>query len=60
MELLRRSRSAHEQVIADEQRVLHGSGRDDTGLADGSFHKKKNEDDQNQAIASRRTFLFLL
>src|SRR5579871_1662691 len=35
--------AAHDEVIADEQRVLHGARRNHTRLADGAIDEKKDE-----------------
>src|SRR6266436_6514670 len=48
--------AAHDEVIADEQRFLHGTGRNDARLADGAVNEKKNEADPEPRDDSRRIF----
>src|SRR5579871_4122017 len=37
------SDAAHDEVIADEQRILHGAGGDNASLADGAVDEEKCE-----------------
>src|SRR5271166_1527932 len=37
--------AAHDEVIADEQGVFHGAGRNDAGLAEGAVDEHKGEND---------------
>src|SRR5579859_72143 len=37
--------AAHDEVIADEQRIFHGAGRNDARLADGGVDEKENQNE---------------
>src|SRR5258706_12559444 len=50
--------AAHDEVIADKQRVLHRAGRNDACLTDGAINEEKYETDPEPGDDFTANFLF--